>query len=102
MRPLLLITLLALPVTPALADITVTNDRGGSAVISRDCSRGGGNATCTVQSDFTGAKGKTAESKCGEGKCGENDKSAAVKDGEKKESKEDKTSESKCGEGKCG
>ena len=61
MRPLLLITLLALPVTPALADITVTNDRGGSAVISRDCSRGGGKATCTVQSDFTGAKGKTAE-----------------------------------------
>ena len=48
------------------------------------------------------AKGKTGESKCGEGKCGEGEKDAAVKDGEKQDSKEAKTSESKCGEGKCG
>jgi hypothetical protein len=60
MRALFLTTLLALPVTPALAEITVTHDRGGSAVISRDCTRGEGQATCTVQSDFTGAEGKTA------------------------------------------
>lgn len=60
MRNLLVFTLLALPAAPALADITVTNDRGGSAVISRDCQRGEGQATCTTQSDFTGAEGKTA------------------------------------------
>jgi hypothetical protein len=60
MRNLLLLACLALPVTPALADITVTTDRGGSAVISRDCERGNGQATCTVQSDYTGAEGKTA------------------------------------------
>ena len=60
MRSYLLLACLALPVTPALADITVTNDRGGSAVISRDCERGEGKATCTTQSDFTGSEGKTA------------------------------------------
>jgi hypothetical protein len=60
MRSFLLLASLALTVTPALADITVTNDRGGSAVISRDCVRGDGKATCTVQSEFTGAEGQTA------------------------------------------
>lgn len=60
MRSLLVFTLLALPAAPALADVTVTNDRGGSAVISRDCQRGEGQATCTVQKNFTGAEGQTA------------------------------------------
>lgn len=60
MRTLALLACLALPVTPALADITVTNDRGGSAVISRDCDRGNGQATCTVEGTYTGAEGKTA------------------------------------------
>lgn len=60
MRSAFLIALLALPVTPALADITVITDRGGSAVVSRDCDRAGGKATCTVQSAITGAEGKTA------------------------------------------
>jgi hypothetical protein len=45
---------------PALADITVTNDRGASAVITRDCDRSDGTATCTVQGEYTGANGKTA------------------------------------------
>lgn len=60
MRNLLLLACLALPVTPALADITVTTDRGGSAVLSRDCDRGNGQATCTVEGTYTGAEGKTA------------------------------------------
>lgn len=64
MRSLLLLTLLALPavvpINPALADISVTTDRGGSGTFSRDCTRGDGKATCTVQGDFTGAGGKTA------------------------------------------
>ena len=60
MRNLLLLACLALPVTPALADITITTDRGGSGTISRDCDRGNGQATCTVQGDYTGAEGKTA------------------------------------------
>ncbi len=60
MRSYLLLACLALPVSPALADITVTTDRGGSGVISRDCERGNGQASCTVQSDYTGAEGKTA------------------------------------------
>jgi hypothetical protein len=60
MRSLLILSLIALPLTPAFADITVTTDRGGSGTIARDCTRGEGQATCTVQSDFTGAGGKTA------------------------------------------
>lgn len=60
MRSFLILAVLALPVTPAMADITVTTDRGGSAVISRDCSRGEGQAVCTTQSQLTGAEGKTA------------------------------------------
>jgi hypothetical protein len=60
MRLLVLLACLALTPPPALADITVTNDRGGSAVFSRDCSRGEGQATCSVESTFTGAEGKTA------------------------------------------
>lgn len=60
MRILALLACLALPATPALADITVTTDRGGSGTISRDCERGNGQASCTVLSEFTGAEGKTA------------------------------------------
>jgi hypothetical protein len=60
MRSFLFLAASAFMAAPALADITVTNDRGGSAVISRDCERGEGQATCTVQSYFTGAEGKTA------------------------------------------
>jgi hypothetical protein len=60
MRSLILLACIALPVTPVFADITVTTDRGGSGVISRDCDRGDGRATCTVEGTFTGAEGKTA------------------------------------------
>lgn len=60
MRSVFLLGLLAFSVTPALADVTVTNDRGGSAVISRDCERGEGQAVCTTQSLLTGPEGKTA------------------------------------------
>jgi hypothetical protein len=60
MRTLALLACLTLPATPALADITVTTDRGGSGTISRDCDRGEGQASCTVEGTFTGAEGKTA------------------------------------------
>lgn len=60
MRSFALLTALALSMTPAYADVTVTNDRGGSAVISRDCERGDGQAVCTTQSLLTGPEGKTA------------------------------------------
>jgi uncharacterized protein YdeI (BOF family) len=60
MRRFLLIAVMTLTVTPALAEVTVTNDRGGSAVISRDCSRAEGQAVCTRQTIVTGPEGKTA------------------------------------------
>ncbi len=60
MRSFVLLGLMALSVTPAFADVTVTNDRGGSAVISRDCERGAGQAVCTTQSLRTGPEGNTA------------------------------------------
>lgn len=60
MRSFALLTAVALSMTPAYADVTVTNDRGGSAVISRDCERGDGQAVCTTQSQLTGPEGKTA------------------------------------------
>ena len=60
MRSFSLLAALALSVTPAFAEVTVTNDRGGSAVISRDCERGDGQAVCTTQSLLTGPEGKTA------------------------------------------
>lgn len=60
MRRFFLLGLLSLPVTPALADVTVTNDRGGSAVISRECAQANGQATCTRETLLTGPEGKTA------------------------------------------
>ncbi|MFM7333952.1 MAG: hypothetical protein ACKO2N_12915 [Tabrizicola sp.] len=60
MRSFLLAAVMALPITPAFADITVTTDRGGSAVVSRDCTRGDGQAVCTTQALRTGPEGKTA------------------------------------------
>lgn len=60
MRSVFLFGLMALSATPALAEITVTNDRGGSAEVTRDCERGDGQAVCTTQTLFTGAKGQTA------------------------------------------
>ena len=60
MHRFVLLAVMILPVTPALADIAVTNDRGGSAVISRDCIRAEGQATCTRETLLTGAEGKTA------------------------------------------
>ena len=59
LRFLLLATMI-LPAAPALAAVTVTNDRGGSAVISRDCTRAEGQATCTRQTLRTGPEGNTA------------------------------------------
>ena len=60
MHRFLLLAVMILPVTPALAEVTVTNDRGGSAVIARDCTRAEGQATCTRETFLTGAEGKTA------------------------------------------
>jgi hypothetical protein len=60
MRRFLLLAVMVLPVTPALAEVTVTNDRGGSAVISRDCARAEGQAICTRETLLTGPEGKTA------------------------------------------
>jgi hypothetical protein len=60
MRHFLLLAIVTLPLTPALAEVTVTNDRGGSAVISRDCTRAEGQAICTNQTVLTGPEGKTA------------------------------------------
>lgn len=60
MRSFFFLATLALSATPALAEVTVTNDRGGSAVISRECDRSDGQAICTTQSLRTGPEGKTA------------------------------------------
>ncbi|WP_128516538.1 hypothetical protein [Tabrizicola thermarum] len=60
MRRFLLIAVLTVPMSPAFADVTVTGDRGGSAVISRDCARAEGQSTCTRQTLLTGPDGKTA------------------------------------------
>jgi hypothetical protein len=60
MRRSLLLAVMFLPVSPALAEVTVTGDRGGSAVISRDCARAEGQATCTRETHLTGADGRTA------------------------------------------
>ena len=40
MHRFLLLAVMILPVTPALAEVTVTNDRGGSAVIAARTARG--------------------------------------------------------------
>lgn len=60
MRFLLLTTLLALPVTPALADGKVTYGNGATLDWTRDCDRGDSQATCTVSGLLTGPEGKTA------------------------------------------
>jgi UDP-N-acetylmuramyl tripeptide synthase len=60
MRLILLTTLLALPLSPVLAEVTVTNGKGGTATWTRDCIRGDSQATCTTNGHFTGAEGKTA------------------------------------------
>lgn len=60
MRSFLVLGLMTLSMAPAYAEITVTNDRGGSAVISRDCERGEGKAVCTTKALLTGPEGKTA------------------------------------------
>lgn len=60
MRCFLLLATMILPVAPALAEVTLTNDRGGNTIISRDCTRAEGQATCTRQSVFSGPEGTTA------------------------------------------
>jgi hypothetical protein len=57
-----LFALLALPLAapPALADITVTGDGGGSIVIDRGCTRGEGQIDCTRTAVRTGPEGKVA------------------------------------------
>jgi hypothetical protein len=57
-----LVTLLALPLaaTPALADITVTGDGGGTIMIDRDCSKGGGQIDCSRTAVRTGPEGKVS------------------------------------------
>ena len=55
-----LLAVMSLPVTPALAEISVTNDRGGSVDISRDCTRTVDQVSCTRETLLTGPEGKTA------------------------------------------
>ena len=60
MRFLLLATLVALPLSPALADVTVTYGNGATADWTRDCTRGDGQRNCTATGLFTGPEGQTA------------------------------------------
>lgn len=60
MHKILLAAVLALPMTPAFADVTIIGDNGGSITKSRDCSRGDGQAMCTVDTAYLGAEGQTA------------------------------------------
>jgi hypothetical protein len=57
MRTLILATLLALPMSPALADGSATGTRGGTVEWTRDCARGDGQASCTIDSTATGPGG---------------------------------------------
>jgi hypothetical protein len=57
MRFLLIATLFTLPVTPALADGKATFSNGGTVEWTRDCVRGGGKASCTIDSVTTGPAG---------------------------------------------
>jgi hypothetical protein len=57
MRVLLIAALVALPVTPALADGKVTYGNGATVEWTRDCARGEGQAVCTIDSLRTGAGG---------------------------------------------
>lgn len=60
MRALLLASLLALPVTPALADGKATFSNGGTVEWTRSCGRGDGKASCTVDSLRTGPNGNSS------------------------------------------
>jgi hypothetical protein len=60
MHKLILAAVLALPMTPALADVTIIGDNGGTITKSRDCSRGGGSAQCTVETLRVGPEGTTS------------------------------------------
>lgn len=59
MRHHLILTCLILTVAPAMADVTLTNDRGGSVEVSRDCTRVEDKATCIRETQLTGAEGNT-------------------------------------------
>jgi hypothetical protein len=59
LRNLLLAALLTLPMTPALAEVTITGARG-TIEKSRDCQRAEGQATCTTGTLYTGQDGQTA------------------------------------------
>lgn len=60
MRNLCLVALLALPMTPAMADVTVTGPKGGMIERTQDCVRGEGSAECTLEVLRTGPEGKTS------------------------------------------
>lgn len=59
MHKFLLAAILALPMTPAMADITFTGDKGGTISKSRDCVRAEGQATCTTDTAYVGPEGRT-------------------------------------------
>mgnify|MGYP001766726621 CR=1 FL=1 len=60
MRQLACLMLLILPVTPALAEVTITGDRDVTIAVSRDCARMPGQVTCTTDTTFTGPEGQSA------------------------------------------
>jgi hypothetical protein len=56
MHKLMLAAVLALPMTPAFADVTIIGENGGTITKSRDCERGDGVATCTFETGATSSK----------------------------------------------
>lgn len=62
MRKLALATSLLFPLLlgPAMADVTLTTDKGGTIEKSRDCTRAAGQANCTTDTTYTSADGVTA------------------------------------------
>lgn len=60
-RSLILACLITLPFAQIATarSITVAGQNGGTADISRDCTRGQGQAQCQMQTTATGAQGKT-------------------------------------------
>jgi hypothetical protein len=60
MHKLMLAAVLALPMTPAFADVTIIGENGGTITKSRDCERGDGVATCTFETVRVGPEGATS------------------------------------------
>ena len=60
MRKLLLVVVLTLPMAPAFAEVTLTGTQGGTIEKSRDCARGGGQASCSTGTLYTAPDGQAA------------------------------------------